>query len=363
MLFVLLFANITYGQYFYVNTGISINPDPNITYRLNIKQCDTLADSLDFTIQTCSPTYQPNPWPDSAYNDIAIDKDQNLWYVTTGGSLYKRNILDSTDTCHYIGDFTDKYLVSGLVADTAGNIYAAGNFNDTSAILRYHPSSGFTTIGTLPRNVYCSGDLFFYEHRLFMTCTNPRQDSSFLYEIVLKDPSQSCYYMPLKNMQPFGAFSFIDNQKTRVYISAIQKPVYATTALVEIDIANRRILDTICIYPFLIRGATAYYEKTGDTTYCPYKPISISDVENKSTYLVVYNPVSKVIRLSSNLVGTDVKSIALFDLAGKMVRSFEHLNFPHNLEILDLNSGLYILQVVDKYGHKWNEKIVKSSYH
>lgn len=364
-LFILLFLSLTTnGQTFYVNADITYSR-PNMTYKLNASTCDTFVykegdDSLSGADFTCRSFVQPDPWVDTTYNDIAIDKFDNLWYVTQSGLLYNRKLSDTT-SCQYIGDFTaDRSITGGLVADNDGNLYAASNLSDYCTIHKYS-SSGFSILGMLPKNVYCSGDLFFYEHRLFMTCSDPKQDSSFIYEIMLKDPKQSCYYMPTQNFQSYGAVSIEDGPNTKVLISATNRITYESSSLVEIDIPNRKILDTLCNYPFLIRGAACYYEQTGDSAHCPYIPNSVSEWgKHAAQYLTVYNPSSSHIRISTNLGKNDINTIHLCGLTGKLVKAFDTDQFPDNLNISEIPNGLYMLHITSKDGRRWNEKLLKS---
>lgn len=353
-----------YSQTFYVNTGHTSIARANSTYKLNAVVCDTISDSVDLTIHTCLATYQPLHYIDTTYNDIAIDRDSNIWYVTASGFLYKRKLNDP-GSCQYVGDFTDTLSTfSGMVADTAGVIYAAGNTYNHCFLYKYD-NSGFKRLGSLPEDVLCAGDLFFYKHRLFMTCLDYSNfDSSFLYEIVLEDPSQSCHYMSLKEIPyPWGAFSFVDsNNNHRVLISSSDTVSHNTSALVEVDIPNKKVLDTFCNYPFLIRGAAAHYAYSGDTTHCPVVPKSVVTTTRQDEQLTIYNPSNQTIRINTNINQHDIRTIDLYDLYGKKVRHYTANDFPNNLAIADLSDGMYILHIAAGGGKQWKEKMVKGGW-
>ncbi|MCB9046972.1 MAG: T9SS type A sorting domain-containing protein [Chitinophagales bacterium] len=345
------------AQKFYVNTGkVGLQPEPGKTYLLDIDTCNVISDTTNYTIYSCVPTSI-----DSVYNDIAIDKQGNIWYVTEGGHLYKRKLNDTT-SCQFLGDFTTKQI-AGLVADTAGNIYAAGNFTDTCTLYKYD-STGFHVLGYLPRGVYCAGDLFFYKYRLFMTSYYKTLDTGFITEIVIPAPEQSCYYMGLGTLIPFGAFCINDNNATRTFITPAIKPNYDSSLLVEIDMDNRKILKTLCTYPFSIRGAATYYNLTGDSTQCPYTPNSVTTLKSyrETKYVDAYNPVKDIIRVNTNLDNTEIRTINLYDLSGKKIKSFGNTEFPGNLNIADLSNGLYIFQIISSHGEVWNQKVVKSDF-
>lgn len=352
-----------FSQNFYVNAWKDINKNENLTYEFIVGQCDIPSDSMDMKIYTCKATGQPHPnWIDSAYTDIAIDASQNLWYVTLAGYLYTRK-LDDTASCKYVGTFLDTPATfSGLVADKNGTIYAAASRGGHSVLYKYDAATGFKYLGKLPKGVVCSGDLFFYKQRLFMTCVDNKVDSFFVYEIALADPSQSCYYMSLNGMAaPWAAFSANDGIKDRVFIVSIDTANYTSSQLFEIDMDNRHKLFSICKYPFLIRGAAAYYDATSDTTHCPFVPNSVAAKTQQHEELTIYNPSNQTIRINTSLSDHDIRSICLYDVYGKRVSQYSTNNFPDNMTTGDLPDGMYLLHIAAKDGRQWKEKIVKDS--
>lgn len=352
-----------FSQNFYINAWKNPYQTENLTYEFTVGKCDIPKDSLDMRIPSCPATVQTNPnWPDSAYTDIAIDIHRNLWYVTLAGRLYYRK-LGEPSPCKYVGTFLDTPATfSGLVADNKGTIYAAANRNDHCVLYKYDTTNGFKYLGMLPKWVQCSGDLFFYQRRLFMTCVGSRVDSYFLYEIALADPSQSCYYMPLPGITaPYAAFSYQEQNKHRVFISSTDTVNYSTSRLMEIDMQNKKVLGSVCSYLFQIRGAAAYYDRTGDTSHCPIVPNSVLATGSQDEQLTIYNPSGQTIRLNTNIKQQDIRIIELYDLYGKRVRQYSADNFPNNMAIADLPDGMYILHLAAKDGRQWKEKMVKSS--
>lgn len=352
----------TFSQTFYVNAWKNMYQNENLAYQLKVTKCDTLHDSVALKLYTCSATGQPFPnWVDSSYNDIAIDKDQNIWYLTLGGFLYTRNLND-TSSCRYIGTFSDTPATfSGLVSDSSGALYAAGNASDYCYLYKYD-NFGFKRLGVLPKGVHCIGDLFFYKYRLFITCTGSRADSYFLYEISLQDPGQSCYYMPLTGIAaPWGAFSATGGKNHRVFITTTDTSSYTSSSLLEIDIPSRKILGELCTYPFVIKGAATYYPYTKETTSCPVFPNSVSEITNDSSYITIYNPSTQILRINTNISQYDIRTIELYDLYGKRLRQFITNNFPNNITLADLPNSMYLLKITAKNGKQWKEKVVKSS--
>lgn len=351
-----------HSQSFYVNAWWNPNQDDNITYKFTVGKCDLPNDTFDMSIYTCQPRLSSFPsYTDSSFTDIAIDASQNLWYLALNGDLYVRK-LDDTTSCRYVGSFLDTPATfSALVADNDGAIYTAGNRNNHSVLYKYNAATGFKYLGMLPKWVECSGDLFFYQRRLFMTCVDNRVDSYFVYEIALADPAQSCYYMPLPGMTlPWAAFSYQDVHKHRVYISSTDTVNHSTSRLMEIDMQNKKVLGSVCSYMFQIRGAAAYYNQTGDTTHCPIVPKSVVSISRHDEQLTVYNPSNQTIRINTSLNRQDIRTINLYDLYGKRARQYTVNDFPNYMYIADLADGLYILHIVTNDGRQWKEKVLVS---
>ncbi len=350
-LLLLLFNYTASAQTFYVNTGYYGLRDAN-TYKLRIAPCASFGekDTLPL-LHTCIPTQSI-----SSYDDIAVDKDNNIWYVASSGELYKKKSDDTI--CTYMGDFTPNYGgVNALVADSAGDLYAVSNLSPDSSQLLKYDVSGFHTIGTLPKKTYSKGDLFFYEHRLFLLSYDAAE-KSLLTEIVIKAPSQSCHYMSLDSLQAFGAFTIKENNKARTFLLILNAPDYHSSSLVEVDLPNKKILKTTCYYPFSVRGAAAYYELTMDSAKCNYIPQSIAGI-NANTALTVLNPCTDAIRLSEGTQYSQVNNISLYDLSGKKIKEFVIKDFPGNLNISDLAKGLYILRLIFQDGRQSLQKVQK----
>jgi hypothetical protein len=364
LLILLLLSSKGNGQSFYAETvPIDIPPGAPIesrTYKLNVGNCDTTQ------IYTCPPTHDTDKLNEKFYTDIAIDRYQNIWYITGFGSLYKRQLNDTT-TSKYIGDF-DSHAegFTCLVTDSAGILYAATTTANSGVLYKCEFTDAFpnfTQLGNFPIGMTPSGDMFFYEHRLFMVCYKANPDDLYLVEITLPDPSQSCYYMDLKNTSitptpyGFGAFSVTTGQASKAYMIFTDKWT-DSSSLAEIDIPNRVLSNVICSYPFIIGGAATFYNLSADHTTCP--PLAIDDVETVPMYCKILNPSQNILRMRTNIPSSQVSSLYLYDLSGKVIKSFSTNDLPNNLDIANIPMGLYILQLTATNGKKWNEKVVKA---
>lgn len=236
----------------------SVNPIGNKTYRINPANCDVEE------IYTCNPTNNIGQFPENQYTDIAIDGQQNLYWVSGWGSLYKRNLGD-VNSCEFLGVFDNSKSINALVADSATTLYAAGNFGGVCTLYKYS-GGNFSTLGNLPAGIFSEGDLFFYEQRLFLTATDAYLTHSFLVEINTTNPELSCAYMELDCHQVFGAFSVKAGTTSKPYI--ISANTSSSSSLREIDIANKVVSSVICDYPFMAAGATAVYSQTSNNTVC-----------------------------------------------------------------------------------------------
>lgn len=341
------------AQQFYVNTSINTVTKDNKTYLFSLDSCQVNTDTSDYEIFTCA---DPN-----RFNDIAVDHQNNIWYLNEQGELYKRNLNDSN--CQYIGRAPGSPHTA-LVADTVGNIYLAGglvkrNNIITSGLISKYDGNNFSIVDTLPIGMYSAGDLFFYEDKLFLTAASSGDDSLYLAEININAPQHSCYYMSLDDMVPWAAFSTHEESgKDRVFIMSVHKPDYDRTTLIEIDIPNKKILDTICTYPFIARGAAARFPAIWTTTSCPTPPASISQVPSKYADISILNPTTGFIRINSSMTASDIATIELYNTAGTKLKAFQPSQFPNMLDVSEVSAGLYILHVKTRHGGNINKKLL-----
>lgn len=342
-----LFLTLTiYSQDFYITSAVNV-PLGNQSFKLNVINCSTPG------IFICPPTNNIGQYPENQYGDIAVDNNQNLYYVSGWGSLYKRNLND-TSSCQFLGTFNNSNSINALVSDSAGELYAAGNFGGVCTLYKYN-SGDFKTLGNLPPTFFSAGDLFFYEHRLFLTGTNSDFSSSFLVEINLTNPQLSCYYMGLQNFQPFGAFSIRNGSTSEAYILCTTSSI--SSSLRKIDISNRSVSDTICNYPFLIAGAATYYDLTTSNSSCVVT--AVNTLNQTADYFLVQNPSSALIRTKTNIDQLNISSLVLFDISGRFIKNYSVHDFPKNLDVENIPSGIYILQLTTKNKRIITQKVLR----
>jgi hypothetical protein len=264
-------------------------PVGNKSFQLNTTNCDSLQ------IFVCPPTNNTGQYPENQFLDIAMDKHQNLYYVSGGGSLYKRSLTDTT-SCQYLGTFN--MPINALVADTANLIYGASQVNGICRLYRYNISSDiFDTVGAFPTGFFSAGDLFFYEGNLFLTGTDAAFTSSYLIQVNIADPSQSCYYMGLQNLQPCGAFSINYGTFSKAYILTTNG-ASISSSLIELDLVNKTIGNPICTYPFWIAGASIYYNITSNSSVCDTTYVGINNIINFNNAVKLSpNPFSNLLTL------------------------------------------------------------------
>ena len=119
------------AQTFYSNIVIDY-PVENKTFALNVVNCDSIK------IYSCSPTNDTLQSPENVYSDIALDTNQNIYYVSSWGSLYRRNLND-TFSCQFLGVFDNSNPINALVTDINGNVFAASNHDNISTLYEYQP--------------------------------------------------------------------------------------------------------------------------------------------------------------------------------------------------------------------------------
>lgn len=349
LLLILGQLNSLHAQQFYIST-VSTQPLDFKTYYLNSDSCDIISDSTNLPVFTCM-----NSGKD--YRDIALD-GTNIWYVTLYGELYSRKIND-TNSCKFHGSFeSTQVVVTALVADTVGNIYAAGTRGGDTNILYKYSNNTFTRLGLLPKWATPQGDLFFYHNRLFLTCYDYNTYARYIIEVD-SIPSNSCYYMPLDTFSASAAFTIRQKEgNDRVFILGTKDGAFVPSFMLEVDMKTKSIKDTICKYPITVSGAASYYPAVWDTSYCP--PVSVSDkLLSTNNIISVLNPSTNNIRISTTINNADIEHIYLYDISGRRIKNYYSSSFPHQLDISDIPNGLYVLHIKSIQGTNWKFKVIK----
>ncbi|MBV8326399.1 T9SS type A sorting domain-containing protein [Chryseobacterium sp.] len=334
---VLLISPLSYAQEFYVSAVGNI--PPNRIFRYNI------SNSSEITENFCPPTVIAGEY----YTDIAIDSQNNMYYVTATGLLYKKNA--SEVSCEFLGDFTTAAgdTINSLVADSGNYIYAIGS---TSTLYKYDISNGtFMTMGDLPAGEAPAGDLFFYDHKLFLTTI------SGILEINMVNPSVSCPFMKLNVSNPYAAFSIDYGTYSKAYILS---SFFLSTTLYEVDMINKQLGNPIRTYSQLIYGAATLYNQTSVNAQCNLN-LGVRETPPSDLYFNVTNPAKNRLIIQTNIDRNEIFSIQLFDTSGRLIKDFPNQERVSGLDISDISNGLYLLIVNTKKGEKYTKKLIIGS--
>jgi len=344
------------SQTYYVN--VLRDPLDNRTYAINIQTHDTIR------LFTCQPTNDTSQYFQNVYGDMAMDNNQNLYYVSEWGSLYKRSLTDTS--CHFLGSFG--HTVNALVADANGDVLAAGNGTGGCTIYKFTAASNsFSTVGKLPTTFFSSGDLFYYENSLFLTSTNATFTSSFLIKIDLSNLSSSCFYMDLPNLRPYGGFT-VANPTPRAYLLSYDgtSPSYSTV-LYEVNLVSRTLSPALYTFPFGVMGAA--------TDYMPILPLSASCSSSLPVNFTKFNCklMDKAVELiwettsetgnqyfliERSSDGNSFQAIGKKNSAGNG-NSIQHYTFVDSAPLL---SNFYRLKQVDWNGNYTYSKVVSAKF-
>ncbi|MES2680222.1 MAG: T9SS type A sorting domain-containing protein [Bacteroidota bacterium] len=340
-------CSLSFSQNFYVVSQRDV-PLINKTFMLNVNNCDS------FPIFTCPPTNNVNQLPENQYTDMSINYT-TMYFVSGWGSLYSRNLNDSI-SCQYLGNFN--YNINALATANTGVIYAAGQVNGVCKLFKYQ-GGAFSLLGNFPSNFFSAGDLFFYDNRLFMTGTTGDLSSGYIIEVDVNNPSLSCYYMPLPNMHPWGAFSINTGNISRVFIiSTHDNSGVHTSSLYEINMGNKTIGSLMCTYPYFINGAaTVYSYGTAGNTLCD--PTAINNLQSDYIFRIA-NPVTNSIHIETNLDPSQIQSLALFNASGELLESFNHENYTPVVDVSHLSPGIYVIRLNTINGRQYQQKLIKA---
>lgn len=329
LLFFLLLTIGSYAQTFYINT-LPV-PYEDMINEVNLSTCSSTE------IYTCPPGEE------EYYYDIAIDNLQNLYFSTSDGKLYKRNLND-LNSCEYIGTFGAS--INALTADSKF-VYGAGD----NEIYKYDVlTNTFSQMGSLPQGYFSGGDLFFYEGRLFLASFGG--GLSFITEINMLNPSQSCYHMSLGFGQPMAAFSINEGEDSRVYIFEHDFDNGIST-MKEIDMINKTVGSSICQFNTAVLGAAAPYSTTSTNSVCDL-PLNANENYSSTPFIKTNNPVSGKIEVSTN-ISEKINDISLFDISGRKIKSFKDLQ---NMDINGIPTGVYIIEFNITNGQRQSQKLI-----
>lgn len=242
------------AQSFYATSTTAPDFD-TATLKLTVSNCDTAK------IFSCNNS-----------TGLALDTNNYIYSASGNGDIYKASLIDPTRQCYYLGSFNNPII--GMVADASGNLYGANG----NIIYKYDSQSQqFFIVGQMPVNFGASGDLFFYECRLFLTCGGG--SNSFLVEVNIENPSLSTYYMSLDNKTAYGAFSLNSGNNSKAYILDIgATTTTAITNLYELNMEQRSIGPLICSYTEYITDAASSYRFSSSpntTSLCAPLPVEI----------------------------------------------------------------------------------------
>lgn len=328
-----------FSQEFYVNLYTSF-PNYNDVQKLDI------SNNNQTSIFFCNPSTSSLV---EVYTDIAIDTQNNLYYVTNQGKLYKK---DNLNNCTYLGSFpTEPYMhlgVNSLVCDTGNFLYA---IVDSKDLYRYNLNNGvFSKLGTLPASQSSGGDLFFYDNKLFLLTQKG------ILEINMVNPSQSCPYMAVDLPNLFAGFSINYGTHSRAYLFS-QSLTTQNSDLYEIDMLNKSIGNPIRTYNSVIYGAASVYELTSTNAVCTPN-LGSQESTIKEDYLNTVNPVKNTIICRTNIDRSQITSVRFYDNSGKLVKDFSNHKNIENLNISGISRGVYLLTVTTNSGKTFTKRII-----
>jgi hypothetical protein len=336
------------AQSFYTHT-VSYPETQNHLYQIS------LSDYSMTELFSCEPTNNAGQAPELVYTDIAID-DNSIYYVSSWGSIYRRNIADN-DSCEFF-DSTIRFINS-LAVDTGNFLYAAGYENGEGYVYKYDiANNNMVLLGNLPYGLVPSGDLFFYKGHLLLTATKAdNQTMSFLYEININAPEDSCEHMNFGNYQSYGAFAIGDASATKAYILTCANGEPTTTSLREIDIENKVIGPVLHTFNEVFLGAGVSYSNVSTNVVCGV--LGLNENYTDAPFIRTNNPVhsNQKLEIYTNIDYESITSIRLFDITGKQVKNFNYKK-SSDLNISDIASGNYVLEFNFVTGEKMTQKLI-----
>lgn len=308
-------------------------------------------------LQDCSKTPITLCTTSDITGDIAVDSSGNLYFVDASRALLRQN--HNEITCEQIGTFPlisgSNPYVNALVVDSNGYLFAVANPALGSGIQRgrlykYSASEGIVELGLLPPQTVSTGDLFFFENRLFLIAKDVIANTTFLLEVNIIHPELSTVYMAINTIiPPYGAFSTYNEGVSKSYLLS-RAFVVGEGTINEVSIPQQTITLMGCNVNALVGGADAYYELSNSL-------LSISSYTPSVNYFNVVNPATYKIVIDTNINSNTIKSLSLFDITGRKAKDFV---FQRNIDlpVFDVKSGMYILELNTADGSRYRQKVL-----
>ena len=80
---------------------------------------------------------------------------------------------------------------------------------------------------------------------------------------------------------------------------------------------------------------------------------------NSGNFLLYPNPATDLVQISSNINSSNIESIVIFDVLGKVVKKVEAVNSNQtNINVSELSSGVYMVEVATDNKVKQVKKLV-----
>jgi hypothetical protein len=336
------------AQYFYANS-VTYPEISNTLHKIS------LLDYWIYEFPACEPTNNTSELMELRYTDMAMD-ESHVYYVSAWGSLYKGDITNN-DSCEFLGTFDTS--INSLTVDDGNFLYAAGYQNEEGYIYKYDIANNtIILMGNLPTEVIPSGDLFFYKGHLFLTVTKENSPSkTFLYEINLNAPQESCEHMDFGIYQCYGAFVTDDGSITKAYILTCANGDPITTSLRTIDIENKTVGPVLATFDYLFMGAATSYNNVSTNMVCGM--LGLNENYTDASFININNPVdlNQNLKIFTNIDTKNFSIIRLYDITGKYVKNFDSQNLD-NLNISDMSSGNYIIEFNFINGEKMMRKLI-----
>jgi len=185
---------------------------------------------------------------DPVFLSAALFKD-TLYYIGSGNHIYVAVFGDST-FCKTLGVSTGS---NALTVDKEGNLYW---FDDiTGDLTKFNPHTGEQKdLGHV--NYSSAGDLLFYKDKLYLAAYDFN-----LVEINLQNPELSTIYMSTQRHSFLGLVNIpVGCSQNKVFGVEPDSSALRLSHLVEIDMENKKIGQTLCSVPYSILDAASITE-------------------------------------------------------------------------------------------------------
>lgn len=112
-----------------------------------------------------------------------------------------------------------------------------------------------------------------------------------------------------------------------------------------------------CPYDLIYRPKPAYYAMLDTLKAHNGIHVGINLTKTQKAFKIVPNPANENIKISSEI---DFRLLNIYSLNGSLIKSYHGNNNNEPISIIDLEKGMYLIEIIDKENSRYSQKLIKN---